>query len=151
MNSFKIILCAGLLTFLSYTQSFAATGEVHAQCHDGTKLSLSLNTQSCLSKIGTNYLIQKIFNFCSQHCSTLSGKCAVSKMNGTYGDCTEDGPEVMYQGFSAICHDGSTFDFNSCSPETDFVTVAERQCQGLQNSTTGEVGVKTLTLKERCN
>lgn len=151
MRSWKVILGAGIFAVFTPSISFAKTGEVHAQCHDGTKLSLSLNTQSCLSQIGTNYLIQKILNFCSQHCSTVSGKCAVSQMNGTYGDCTEEGPEVMYQGFSAVCHDGSTVDFNSCSPESDFVTVAERQCQGSQNPTTGETGLKTITFKDRCN
>jgi len=151
MNLLKAILFSFVFSMFSTSFSFAATGEVHAECHDGTKLSLSLNTQSCLTQVGTMYLIQKVVNFCSDHCSTTTGKCSVSKMKGNYGDCTTDGPEVMYQGFSATCQDDFALDFKACLPETQFMSIAERDCQGRVNPTTGDVGVKTLVLKDRCN
>lgn len=144
----RTLLFVGTLLISGF--SYAQYAGVSAQCYDGTELSLSLNTDSCLTSTGLEYLREKARNLCATNCSPVSGKCGTNSYRAEVGQCSSK-IIPLYKGFVAQCHDGSRVELNTCSTPEYFVKAAHLKCEGRKNKLTGKVGLNSYSLKARCN
>lgn len=149
---FKLILLILGLTFVS-TQAIAGYGIVKGnyQCHDGTKLTLSLPISGCLSSYGQAHLREKANLVCRTSCSAVSGKCGVNSYSAGYGYCDSLVEDIRYSGFTATCYDGARMDFNGCATAAQLRERASAMCAGHQDTTSLKSGVNFYAVKGRCN
>lgn len=138
------------ILFLSFTTWAKGDAGIRGACHDGTQFEFSIDQNSCHTRTGVLYLIDQAQVFCSTHCSPQSGKCSIARMNNFLVECQQTLPE-MYMGFRVTCHDGSAYNFPTCSTAELYPDRAQQICTGKTNTETGEVGVKSFALNGRCN